>query len=79
MAKGNTQEYQTTPEGKTEVIVEDTEEELHEVEFVNPVLPGNRFLSITFTDADRTEFLKSSWAKVTRFEDACKKYLLLIV
>lgn len=61
------------------MIVEDTEENLHEVEFVNPTLPGNAFLSITFTDQDRTEFLKSSWKKVSNFEEACKKYLRLIV
>lgn len=60
------------------MIIEDMNEELHEVEFVNPVLPGSTFLSITFTDADKTEFLKSSWAKVTRFEDACRKYLVMI-
>ena len=61
------------------MIVEDQDENLHEVEFINPTLPRTAFLSITLTDADKTEFLKSSWAKVTRFEDACRKYLLMII
>ena len=63
------------------MIIEDQEENLHEVEFINPHLEklGNKFLSITFTDTDRTEFLKSSWKKVTNFEAACMKYLAMIV
>ena len=54
-------------------------EELEEFSFINPDLPGNKFLSITFTSADHTEFLKSSWSKVTSFPEACKKYIRLIV
>ena len=61
------------------MIVEDQEENLHEVEFVNPVLPGTHFLSVTFTTEDKTEFLKSPWKKVTPFESACAKYLALII
>lgn len=61
------------------MIVEKLDEELVETTFVNPDLPGNKFLSITFTEEDRTEFLRSSWAKVTWFEDACKKYIAMIV
>ena len=61
------------------MIVETTDEELHEVSFVSPDIPGTQLLSVTFTEADRTEFQKSAWSKVTRFEDACRKYLLLIV
>lgn len=61
------------------MIVEDLEENLHEVEFIDPILPGNKFLSITFTDQDRTEFMKSSWKKVTNFEAACARYLAMIV
>ncbi|MCR4308175.1 MAG: hypothetical protein NUV80_06470 [Candidatus Berkelbacteria bacterium] len=65
---------------ENEMIVEKQDtEELEEFSFINPDLPGNKFLSITFTADDRTEFLGSSWKKVTSFEDACKKYLLLIV
>ena len=61
------------------MIVEDQEENLHEVDFIDPKLPGTKFLSITFTDADRTEFLGSSWKKVTNFEAACDKYLAMII
>ena len=61
------------------MIIEDQEENLHEVTFIDPKLPGNKFLSITFTDADRTEFLASSWRKVSNFEAACAKYLAMIV
>lgn len=53
-------------------------EELEEFSFINPDLPGNKFLSITFTADDRTEFLASSWKKVTNFESACMKYLAMI-
>ena len=34
------------------MIIEDQEENLHEVTFIDPKLPGNKFLSITFTDVD---------------------------
>lgn len=63
------------------MIVEDQDEKLSEVPFIDPDFSklGNHFLSITFTDADRTEFLKSSWKKVTNFEAACAKYLAMIV
>lgn len=63
------------------MIVEDQNENLHEVTFVDPQLDklGTKFLSITFTDADRTEFLKSSWKKVTNFEAACARYLAMII
>ena len=61
------------------MIVDDQDENLHEVPFIDPVLPGTKFLSITFTDQDRTEFLGSSWKKVTNFEAACARYLAMIV
>lgn len=61
------------------MIVEDQQENLHEVPFIDPSLPGTRFLSITFTDQDRTEFLGSSWKKVSSFEGACARYLAMIV
>ncbi len=61
------------------MIIEKLDGELEETTFVNPVLPGNKFLSITFTEEDRTEFLKSQWSKVTQFEDAARKYLGMIV
>ncbi len=61
------------------MIVEQLDQELVETTFVDPTLPGNKFLSVTFTEEDKTEFLKSNWAKVTSFEEACKKYLFLIV
>lgn len=61
------------------MIVEDLDENLHELPFISPVLPGNKFLSITFTDDDRSQFLKSEWRKVTNFEAACALYLALIV
>ena len=63
------------------MIIEDQEENLHEVSFIDPQLEklGTKFLSITFTDADRTEFVKSSWKKVTNFEAACMRYLAMII
>lgn len=61
------------------MILEDTNEQLHEVGFINPQLPGNHFLSITFTEADKTEFMHSSWKRVSSFEDACRLYLSMIV
>ena len=63
------------------MIIESQDEQLHEAGFIEPKLSGlgTKFLSITFTEQDRTEFLESSWKRVTNFEAACAKYLAMII
>jgi len=63
------------------MIIEDQKEKLHEVSFIEPKLEelGTKFLSVTFTEEDRTEFLASPWKRVSNFEAACAKYLAMII